>query len=198
MIRGMPAPSKLQLAALLLAAMTVLSLQAEYLANTDLTEGIEGWHGDGEAAFLNPNGTEGAEGDPGVIPVIKIVLSSGNPHSVYQEYETRDNAKTQHVRVEVFASADFKRSKFPSDYSTNINWSPGQTWYWSGDAVPNVDFWIRDAPGFLYKLAGLKPGQWVTVDGRWDSPPPSEDRTVAFVVPCGTGTVYLKKPSATP
>lgn len=173
------------------------ALRANYLDNTDFKNGIQGWHGEGEGAFLKADGTEGAEGDTDVTPVIKLPLSKGQVRGVYMDYETRDNPKTQHIKVDVFASSDFKRSKFPSDYS-GINWKPGSIWYWSDLAVPDVDFWIRGAPGFIYKLANLKPGQWVTVDGRWDSPPLAQDRTVNFVVPCGTGVVYLKNPSATP
>jgi hypothetical protein len=197
-VRFMRALSPITLAVLILAGMMPFSLRADYLKNTDLKEGLAGWHGDGESAFLNPDGTEGAEGDKGVIPVIKLVLSKGQVRVVYQDYETRDNPKTQHLRVEVYASSDFKRSKFASDYSSDINWKPGGVWYWTGEAVPNVDFWIRGAPGYLYKLANLKPGEWVTVDGQWDTPPPAEDRTICFIVPPGDGTVYLRKPSATP
>ena len=186
------------LAAVILAGLMPMTLRADYLKNTDFKDGLAGWHGDGESAFLNPDGTEGAEGDKGVIPVIKIALSKGQPHAVYQDYETKDNPKTQHIRVEVFASFDFKRSTFAADYSQDINWKAGQIWYWTAEAVPNVDFWIRGSPGFIYKLANLKPGQWVTVDGRWDSPPPAEDRTVYFIVPPGNGVVYIRKPSASP
>jgi len=176
-----------------------LALRADgYLKNTDFKEGLAGWHGDGEAAFLNPDGSEGAEGDKGVVPVIKIALSKGQSRTVYQDYETRDNPKTQHVRIEVYASSDFKRSKFTNDYSSDINWPAGSTWYWTGEKTPNVDFWIRGAPGFLYKLANLKPEQWVTVEGRWDSAPPAENRTVAFIVPPGDGTIYIKNPQAGP
>jgi len=178
--------------------MTVLSLRADYLTNTDFSEGLDGWHGDADPCFLTPDGLEGNEGDKGVIPVLKIALSKGSPRSVYQEYETKDDPKTQHIRVDVYASSDFKRSKYPSDYSQDINWHAGSIWYWSAEAVPNVDFWIRGSPGFLYKLANLKPGQWVTVDGRWDSPPPGEDRSVYFFVPPGDGTIYIKRPMATP
>ena len=184
------------MAAFLLAGLMAITVQADYLSNTDFKEGLSCWHGDGEPAFLNPDGTEGAEGDKGVIPVLKIALSSGQSRAVYQDYEATDNPKTQHIKVEVYASADFKRSKFASDYSQEINWRAGQTWYWSAEAIPNVDFWIRGSPGFIYKLANLKPGQWVKVDGRWDSAPPGEDRTVSFIVPPGTGTVYIRNPSA--
>jgi hypothetical protein len=190
--------SPITLAALVLVGMMPLSVRANYLINSDLKDGLSGWNGDGEAAFLTPDGIEGADGDKGVIPVIKIVLSKGETRSVYQDYETRDDPKTQHIRIQVFASIDFKRSKFDSDYSSDINWRAGQIWYWSGEEIPNVDFWIRGAPGFIYKLANLKPGQWVTVDGRWDSPPPAEDRTVCFIVPPGDGVVYIKNPSVTP
>jgi hypothetical protein len=193
----MRVPAPVTLAALFMAGTMFFSVQADYLKNTDFKGGLAGWHGDGDAVFLKPDGTEGAEGDKDVIPVIKVTLSKGSPRSVYQDYETRDNPKTQHIRVEVFASSDFKRSTFASDYSS-INWKPDATWYWSAVATPNVDFWIRGAPGYLYKLANLKPGQWVTVEGNWDSPPVAEDRAVAFMVPPGTGAVYIKNPSATP
>jgi hypothetical protein len=194
----MRSTSRMMSIGLVLVAVTALAVQADYLSNGDLKNGIVGWHGDGEAAFLNADGTEGAEGDAGVTPVIKLALSKGQPRAVYQEYETRDNPTTQHIRVDVFASNDFKRSTFASDYSTDINWKPGGVWYWSAGAIPKVDFWIRGSPGFIYKLANLKPGQWVTVDGRWDSPPPGEDRAVYFFVPAGEGTVYLKNAVATP
>src|ERR1700722_7032655 len=124
----MRAPSPITLAVLILAGRMPFSLQADYLKNTDLKEGMAGWHGDGEAAFLNPDGTEGAEGDPNVIPVIKIALSKGSPRAVYQDYETRDNPTSQHLRVDVYASSDFKRSTFASDYSPTINWHAGATW----------------------------------------------------------------------
>src|ERR1700734_2064016 len=112
----MRAPSPITLAVLILAGMIPFSLQADYLKNTDLKEGMAGWHGDGEAAFLNPDGTEGAEGDPNVIPVIKIALSKGSPRAVYQDYETRDNPKTLNFKVDIFASSDYQRSKSVNDY----------------------------------------------------------------------------------
>lgn len=186
------------LAAAVLLGMTPFSLRADYLKNGDMKDRLSDWRGDGEAAFLAPDGTEGAEGDKDVIPVIKITLSKGQPRSISQDYETKGNPATQHVSVEVYASADFKRSTFDSDYSSDINWKAGSTWYWSAGAIPKVDFWIRIAPGFCYKLANLKPGQWVTVDGRWDSSMPAEDRNVAFFVPPGDGTIYIRKASATP
>jgi hypothetical protein len=195
----MRAPSSILLAAFILAATMPLLLRAdEYLKNTDFKEGISCWRGDGHPVFLKPDGTEGDEQDTGVIPVIKLELSKSNPRAVYQEYETHDTPGTQHLRVEVYASSDFKRSTFPNDYSQDINWKPGGVWYWSGEAVPNVDFWIRGAPGYLYKMANLKPSQWVTVDGFWDQAQKAEDRAVCFFVPPGTGTVYIKNPSAKP
>ena len=182
----------------LMLAMMPVALGGEYLKNTDLKEGFSFWHGDGEPAWLAPDGTEGAEGDKGVVAVIKLPLSRGQPRAIYQEFETRDNPKTQHIRLQVYASHDFKRSTYASDYSSDINWKAGSIWYWSEECVPNVDFWIRGSPGYLYKLANLKPGQWVTVDGRWDSPPPSDDRAASFFVPPGVGTVYLRAFSVTP
>jgi hypothetical protein len=190
--------SRLGFVVMTLVAIMPLAFSAEYLQNKDLKQGFSCWHGDGEPAFLNPDGTEGQEGDKGVIPVLKLPLSKGQPRAIYQEYETRDSPTTQHVRLQVYASSDFKRSTFASDYSPEINWKAGSIWYWSVECVPNVDFWIRVGPGYLYKLANLKPGEWVTVDGRWDSPPPADDRGVYFFVPPGNGTVYLRNFSATP
>ena len=185
------------LGVMFLVGAVSISLGADYLKNTDFSEGLSCWRGDGEPAFLNPDGTEGQEGDKGVVAVLKIPLSKGEPRSVYQEFDTKDNPKTQHLRVDVFASRDFKRSKFSTDYTPGIsNWKTGGTWYWSDEVVPNVDFWIRGAPGYLYKLANLKPGQWVTVDGRFDTDP-VEERSVYFFVPAGDGTIYLRNPSAT-
>jgi hypothetical protein len=192
----MRASLPVMLAGLFLAGVS-LSLGADYLKNTDLSEGFSCWHGDGESAFLAPDGTEGQQGDKGVVAVIKVPLSKGGVRSVYQEYDTKDNPKTQHLHVEVFASSDFKRSTFAADYSQDINWKAGSLWYWTGEAVPNVDFWIRGAPGFLYKLANLQPLKWVTVDGHWDSPPPADERSVYFFVPPGEGTIYLRNFSAT-
>ena len=105
----------------MLAWMVPLSLQADYLKNTDLSEGFACWHGDGDPAFLDPDGNEADDGDKGAVPVIKITLSKGESHAVYQEYETKDNPKGLHIRVEVYASEDFKRSAFASDYSEDIN-----------------------------------------------------------------------------
>lgn len=197
-VRLMRASSLVTLAALVLAGMMPLSLQADYLKNTDFKEGISCWRGDGKPAFLNPDGTEGAEGDKGVTPVIKIALSHSQPRCIYQDYETRDKLPTQHIKVDVFASSDFKRTTDTSYYTSSIHWKPGGVWYWSGEAIPNVDFWIRGSPGFIYKLADLKPGEWVTVDGFWDSAPSAQDRSVYFIVPAGEGAIYIKNPSASP
>jgi hypothetical protein len=193
-----PKAAVVMAAIVFLAGITTLSLEANYLTNTDLKDGFAGWNGDGEAAFLTADGIEGADGDKGVIPVIKLPLSKGQARGVYQEIETKDNPSTFHARVQVYASNDFQRSKFASDYSSEINWRPGSVWYWSAECVPNVDFWIRVGPGYMYKLANLKPGQWVTVDAKWDSPMAAEDRAVYFFVPPGDGTVYIKNPSVTP
>jgi hypothetical protein len=182
----------------LLAAAMASPLQADYLINTDLSDGIGGWHGDGEAAYLKANGTEGDEGDPGITPVIKLPLSKDSPRTVYQDFETRDHPKALQIKVEIYASSDFKRSTFPSDYTPEINWQPGAVWYWSAIAIPNVDFWLRAAPGYSYKTTNLLPKNWVTVAVNWDSIQDSEDRTINFCVPPGDGVIYIKNPSATP
>jgi hypothetical protein len=195
----MKTPGGWFLAALMfLAAFGTNAVAADFLKNGNLKEGMAGWHGDGEMAFLNPDGTEGGEMDPGVTPVIKLPLSHGGTHMVYQEITAPSDLKSLSVTVEVYASRDFKRSKFETDYTDSIHWTPGSTWYWSAAAVPPVDFWIRCAPGYLYKLASLKIADWTTVHGKWDAGASNTDRVVGFVVPPGESTIYIRKAAAGP
>jgi hypothetical protein len=192
-------PSTIMLAALILAGMMPFSLQADYLKNTDLKEGLAGWHGDGESAFLNPDGTEGAEGDKNVIPVIKITLSKRDSRAVYQEFETRDNPKNLHLNVDVFASTDYQRSRSPGDYTSELAaFSEDTDFVWNLIAICNTDFWIRATPAWHYKLAKLTAGKWITVSYTFSTVLDEESRSVFFCVPPGEGTIYLKNPSATP
>jgi hypothetical protein len=184
------------LAAVVTIGLFPLVLQADLLKDNDMKEGVSVWKGDGQAAFLNPDGTEGAEGDKGVIQVVKMPLSKSTPRYIYQDYDAPPDLGSLNVSVEVYASADFKRSSFASDYSQDIHWKPGGTWYWVAEAVPNVDFWIRGSPGYQYKLASLKPGAWVTVKAKWDPGAPATDRSICFFVPPGEGTIYIRKATA--
>ena len=172
-----------------------LSLRGDYLKNTDFSEGFTCWHGDGEPAFLKPDGTEGTPEDKGAVAVIRMALSKGEPHFVYQEYDGRNNIKNEHLTVEVFASSDFKRSTFTTDYAPGMTAKAGDFLILPAAVVLDVDFWLRAGPGFFYKLSELKPGQWVTVDGLWQGPLPAENRAVYYFVPPGHGTIYLRKPS---
>jgi hypothetical protein len=181
----MRTPSLITLAILILAGMMPLSLQADYLKNTDFKEGSQCWRGDGQAVFLRPDGTEGAEGDKGVIPVLKITLSRSQPRCVYQEFPTKDAPGKLHIRVEAFASADFKRSSRSSAYQMD-------------DYMPITDFMIRSMPDYDDKTSDLKPGEWVTVDSKWEALTPADNRAVYFFVPPGEGKVYIKNPSVTP
>jgi hypothetical protein len=169
----------------LLMGAALLPLRAEYLRNTDFKEGSQLWRGDGQAAFIKPDGTECGEGDPDAIPVLRVVLAKGHPCAIRQDYLTPDNPRIQHLQVEVYASIDFKRSRFASDYD-------------SEDSIPNADFCIRARPGDADSNADLKPGQWVTVKGSVDSAPPSNERTIVFMIPPGEGIIYIRNPSATP
>lgn len=173
-----------------------LAVRADFLKDNAMKEGLSVWKGDGEVAYLNPDGTEGAEGDKDVTQVIKIALSKSHPRYIYQDYEAPADLAHLNVTVDVFASLDFKRSKFPNDYSPDIHWTPGSTWYWSAEAVPNVDFWIRGSPGYQYKMAALKPGDWVTVKAGWDAGASATQRTVCFFVPPGDGAIYIRKATA--
>jgi hypothetical protein len=180
-------------------AGTAFPLRADYLKNTDFSDGLAGWHGDGEAAFLKANGTEGDEGDPGVTPVIKLPLSKGSSRSIYQDFETPDQPKTLQFKVDVYASSDFKRSASPDDYTPEISYEqPGSFWIWNVMGIPTCDFWICGAPGYTYKLANLQRRNWIIVKVNWNSVLDSEERTINFCVPPGDGVVYLKNPSVTP
>jgi len=189
------------LAALILVGAWIFPLRAEYLKNTDFKNSIAGWHGDGQAAFLMPDGTEGPDG----VPVIKIPLSHNNSRIVCQELDTHKEPSAMTIKVDVFASADFKRSKNKESYNADtFNWKPGDNYLWSDGVVLNVDFWIRCGSGFYwwYKLGEIKPGTWTTLIGRFDKPffktSEHENRTVGFCVPPGEGAIYIKNPSVVP
>jgi len=171
-----------------------------YLKNSDLSEGWVGWHGDGEVAFLKADGTEGAEDDKDVTRVIKIVLSRGQSREVYQEYDTLDNPPRLNFYVDVFASSDFKRSTFKSDYT--IDWEGNASPFWWYIVIPNVDFWIRVGPtgatGYKFIMHNLKPGAWTAVGDHSDLISGIKNRVINFCVPLGEGTVYLKNPSVRP
>jgi hypothetical protein len=188
--------SPVALAVLFLVGTDSMSLRADYLMNADLSAGFACWHGDGEPTFLDPDGTEGAAGDKGAVPVIRMALSKNEARSVYQEIETKDEPKSVRVKVEVYASSDFKRSPFADDYSSDINWKSSGTF--TGDQeTPNADFWIHDMPSTIYQLSDLKPGQWVEVDCDFDAATPVDERTISFNVPPGVGTVYIRNASVT-
>jgi len=187
MIRPMRRLSPLIPAAGLLVGMASLALCDNYLKNADFKEGSQLWRGDGQATFLMPDGTEGSEDDPGAVPVIRVALSKGQVHTVFQEFQTGDSPGKLHIKVQVYASVDFKRSSHASDYQTD-------------DYMPmlNTDFMIRLMPDYYERMADLKPGEWVTVQATWTSPMASDDRSVYFMIPPGDGVVYIKNPSVTP
>jgi hypothetical protein len=185
MIRPMRSLSPLILTAGLLMGMASLALCDNYLKNADFKEGSQLWRGDGQAAFLKPDGTEGSENDPGAVPVIRLTLSKGQRRSVFQEFQMKDAPNKLHFKVQVYASVDFKRSTHASDYE-------------SDDYIPNADFVFRFMPDYFQQTANLKPDEWVTVQGTWTSPTPSDGRAVYFIVPPGEGTIYIKNPSVTP
>jgi len=179
---------------------------AGYLKNADLKAGWASWHGSGEIAFLKADGTEGAEGDPDVTPVIKVVLSHGQSREVSQEYEVRDQPSHLTLKVQVFASSDFKRSVNKNDY-TPVGPLHESAWrgnfYWPDVVIPNSDFWIRGKSSgeynFMYTPQDLQPRAWTTVKSQnWQLLSPLTTGIVNFCVPPGTGTVYLKNPSVKP
>ena len=174
-----------------------------YLENGDFKDGLTGWRGGGEEVFLKADGSEGAETDSDVTPVIKVTLTHGQSHAIYQEIDLHDKPSTLHVQIEMYASKDFQRSKFPNDYNASQNY---KTMWEYGIVVPDADFWIRLGPGvrYLYPLwfyatTDAQPGKWQTLKATWDKGEKRGDQfTVNFCVPPGDGFVYLKNPSATP
>jgi hypothetical protein len=169
------------------------------LHNGDLSAGLSGWHGDGELTYVMPDGTEAPDATTGGIPAIKLHLS-GEPHAVYQEYDTRKMPGKQDITVEAMPSLDFKPSKDASSYS--IDWKGGTgTYYWSDLVVPKADFWIRGiGTDFMwyYQLASLKQGVWIKVEGKFQHLSQSETHTVNFCVPPGEGSVYLRNAVVAP
>ena len=73
------------------------ALSDNYFKNGDLKEGSQGWHGDGRAAFLKPDGTEGDENDPGAVPVLRIALTRGQPRAIFQEFSPKDAPGKLHI-----------------------------------------------------------------------------------------------------
>ena len=171
----------------------VISAQADLFKNTDFSNGLAGWHGDGRMVYLAADGTEKDEAGPGLTPAIKLRLSH-DPQQTYQEVEVRNNPSKLDISVEVMPSANFRRSREASDY--NVKWSPGGTWYWSSDAIPDVDFWIKGAPGFFYKPVNLQTGQWLKIESHFENLKSTDAFTINFCVPPGDGAIYIKNPSA--
>lgn len=179
--------------------------QPDYLINTDLQEGLSGWHGDGETVFLKPDGTEGGQTDPGAVRVFKLRLSS-TPRSIYQEFRTSDYPATLHVKVDIYPSADYQRSHSPGDYTPELLGSARGNFEWPAFGVPQADFWIKAGPastrgGFEYwyfVTAYARQGQWLTVEHTFDDVERIDDRSVYFCVPPGVGTLYLRNPSVKP
>jgi len=171
----------------LLVGTASLALSDNYLKNADFKEGSQMWHGDGQAAFLKPDGTEGSEGDPGAIPVLRVALSESQTRSIYQEFQPQDAPGKVHFSVDVYASLDFKRSKRAEDYQTE-----------DFAGMPIADFMIRYLPDYFQQTAPLKPGKWVTIKATFGGQEASDDRAVYFIVAPGTGVIYIKNPSAVP
>jgi hypothetical protein len=169
----------------LLVAMASFALCDNYLKNADFKEGSQLWRGYGQATFLKPDGTEGSEDDPGAVAVIRLALSKNMVRTVFQEYNAQDAPGKVDIKVQVYASLDFKRSNRATDYDTDDN-------------MPVTDFMFRYLPDGFQQASDLKPGAWVTVAGTLNSPAPSTDRALVFMVPPGDGVIYIKNPSVTP
>ena len=188
---------------LVAAVLMAVPARADYLKNSDLKNGLEGWHGDGVMAYLKQDGTEGAEDDVDVKPAIKIFLSRNGSRSVYQEFETRDHPTDLFFKVNILPSSNFQPSKSYDDYSKEVSsFQPGDYLVWSGVAVFKVDFWIRggpDGPNWLYQMAdSVTVGKWSTVLHTFKNVRDDMNRTVYFCVPPGQGAIYIQEPLVAP
>lgn len=175
--------------ALLLGALAAapVALADNYLKNADFKTGSQAWRGDGKAAYLKPDGTEGSESDPGAVPVMRLALSKGQPHAVFQEFTPRNAPGKLIIKLEVYAAIDFKRSVRTTDYQTEDSWP-----------VPMNDFMVRVMPDYFQQTYDLKPGQWTKIEATLGSLIPADDRAILFLIPPGEGVVYLKAVSVTP
>jgi len=178
----------LLLAAGMLVGMASPAFCDNLLQNADFKSGTQGWHGDGRAVFLRPDGTEGSETDTGAVPVLRLTLAKGHPLSVYQAIRSKDAIGKLNLSVQVYASIDFKRSTHASDYELEGEWLQ----------MPVVDFMVRLMPDFWENDGSLKAGQWVTINGMWSAMTSAYERSIFFVVPPGEGYVYIKNPTLTP
>jgi hypothetical protein len=188
-------------AAVLITALALCALPVragENLANSDLKEGMAGWHGDGSLVFLNPDGTEGSEGDPGVTPVIKLELTRSGVRSVYQEVSVRDQSTQIAYKVEISAASKIVRSTSRDDYTSELFDYHTGDFHWTAIGTCNTDFWLRAGsdPNWYYVLGQPSVGQWTTVSGSASVDPNSNSLNVLYCVPPGEGAVYLRNPSA--
>jgi len=173
------------LVAMLMLVTVPMALADNLLKNADFKEGSQLWRGDGQEAYLKPDGTEGSELDKDAVPVLRVSLSRGLRRVIFQEFRMKDAANQLHVSVQVYASIDFKRSSHAEDYQ-------------SDDYIPNADFSVRMLPEFDERMSALKPGAWTTVKTTMMASQVSEDRAVYFFIPPGEGVVYIRNPSVSP
>ncbi len=171
--------------AILLLVAAPGALADNLLKNADFKEGSQLWRGDGQQAYLKPDGTEGTELDKDAVPVLRIALSRGMRRTVFQEFRMTVAANQLNINVQVYASIDFKRSAHAEDYV-------------SDDYTPNADFSCRMMPGYNQRMAALKPGEWTNVKMTMMIPQVADERVIYFFVPPGQGVVYLKNPSVSP
>jgi hypothetical protein len=158
----------------------------DLLKNEDFKAGSQMWHGDGHVVYVKPDGTEGGEDDPGVVPAMKIALERYQAHAVYQELNTKPVLASVQVSVEVFASADFKRVSVSDSVVVD-----------SGSLMMH-DFVIRVNPDLLESGSDLKPGEWTKTRATFDLLHAAGERGIYFLVPPGYGYVYLRNLSVTP
>lgn len=178
----------LLLAAVLLAFLCPIAHgdDGTLVRNADFKDGSQGWHGDGHVVYVKPDGTEGSEDDPDVVPAMKIALERYQAHAVYQELNTKPVLARVQVSAQVFASDDFKRIGTSDSVAVDA------------PMVTTSDFLIQLNPDYLQNGSALTPGHWTTINTSFELLHAADERGIYLMVPPGKGFIYIKNLSITP
>ncbi|HEY3898813.1 MAG TPA: hypothetical protein VGM54_09385 [Chthoniobacter sp.] len=168
---------RLSFAGLLLSGFLVLgsalSVFGDGLENGDFAKGKSKWLGEGQVAYLKPDGSISPTDDskPGSslgsslppsnlpsnlpftpapgdarsksTPLIEIKLRNAQFSELSQKFRTPRTSGALMVQVVYKGSPDFKLNDKANIFSREITWGPGTTWYWTAVVFPKVDLCFR-------------------------------------------------------
>ncbi len=98
------------------------------------------------------------------------------------------------LSIEAFPENNFTR--VPSK-DTVTGWQVGTEMFVESGGPFDADFWIQGASGWALKLFNLDRGHWNKLSATFTPRLPRGIFHIEFHVPTGSGTIYLKNPSAT-